>query len=58
MKPREYEEYIRGLFNKQGYTTQLTSQSGDYGVDIFCHKRRRKDSNSSKNVRKLQPKSK
>ncbi|WP_302376740.1 restriction endonuclease [Barnesiella intestinihominis] len=38
MKPREYEEYIQGLFNKQGYTTQLTPQSGDYGVDIFAIK--------------------
>ena len=26
MKPREYEEYIRELFNKQGYTTELTPQ--------------------------------
>ena len=36
MKPREYEEYIRELFNKQGYTTELTPQSGDYGIDIFA----------------------
>lgn len=53
MKPREYEEYIRELFNKQGYTTELTPQSGDYGIDIFATKGREKDSDSSKNVRKL-----
>ena len=42
MKPREYEEYIRELFNKQGYTTELTPQSGDYGIDIFATKGREK----------------
>ena len=38
MKPREYEEYIRELFNKQGYTTELTPQIGDYGIDILPQK--------------------
>lgn len=38
MKPREYEEYIRGLFEAQGYTTELTPQSGDYGIDVFASK--------------------
>lgn len=38
MKPREYEKYIRELFEKQGYDTELTPQSGDYGIDIFATK--------------------
>ncbi|MDB0798224.1 restriction endonuclease [Phocaeicola vulgatus] len=38
MKPREYEKYVCELFNKQGYTTELTPQSGDYGIDIFASK--------------------
>ena len=42
MKPREYEEYIRELFNKQGYTTRINSTSGDYGIDIFATKGREK----------------
>lgn len=38
MRPREYEEYIRERFEKQGYDTKLTPQSGDYGIDIFATK--------------------
>ena len=49
MKPREYEKYVCEVFNKKGYTTELTPQSGDYGID----KRRRENSHSSKNVREL-----
>lgn len=38
MTPREYEKYVRELFNEQGYSTELTPQSGDYGIDIFASK--------------------
>ena len=38
MKPREYEKYVCEVFNKKGYTTELTPQSGDYGIDIFATK--------------------
>jgi restriction system protein len=38
MTPREYEKYVCELFSKQGYTTELTPLSGDYGTDIFATK--------------------
>ena len=38
MNPRQYEELVCEHFRKQGYKTELTPQSGDYGVDVFASK--------------------
>lgn len=42
MKPREYEKYVCEVFNKKGYTTELTPQSGDYGIVFQPQKEKRK----------------
>jgi Holliday junction resolvasome RuvABC ATP-dependent DNA helicase subunit len=34
----EFEQYIAGLFRRQGYTTELTACSGDHGVDILIRR--------------------
>lgn len=31
----EFEEYLAGLFREQGYATELTSATGDYGADLI-----------------------
>lgn len=42
MKPRQFEEYVRDIYAKQDYKVELTSYSGDYGVDVFAHKNNEK----------------
>ena len=34
----EFEQFISQLFVKQGYTTEITKQSGDQGIDVICEK--------------------
>lgn len=34
----EFEEYLAGLFRKQGYKVELTPSSGDYGADLLLIK--------------------
>lgn len=36
MKSRQFEIFVEKHFKKNGYKTTLTSQSGDYGVDVFA----------------------
>lgn len=42
MKPSEFEEFISEFYTSKGYKTELTVQSGDYGVDIFATKGKEK----------------
>lgn len=34
----EFEEYLAGLFRKQGYEAELTPNTGDYGADLVLSK--------------------
>jgi restriction system protein len=34
----EFEDYLAGLFREQGYETELTSATGDYGADLILSK--------------------
>lgn len=34
----EFEQFICHVFNKKGYETEITSSSGDFGVDIIAQK--------------------
>ncbi len=34
----EFEEYLAGMFQKQGYLVELTPTSGDYGADLLLSK--------------------
>lgn len=34
----EFEEYLAGLFRKQGFKVELTPSSGDYGADLLLIK--------------------
>lgn len=36
MTPRQFEELVCNYFQKQGYKTELTPYSGDFGVDVFA----------------------
>jgi len=36
--PFEFEELIGELLNKMGYETEVTSKSGDYGIDVIARK--------------------
>lgn len=38
MSGEEFEEYVAELLRFQGYRTQMTPRSGDYGVDIVAAK--------------------
>ncbi len=38
MNPRQFEELVCDYFRKNGYKTEMTSYSGDYGVDVFAKK--------------------
>ncbi|GAA4465492.1 hypothetical protein GCM10023093_17790 [Nemorincola caseinilytica] len=42
MTPRQYEELISKHYSTNGYTVELTPVSGDYGVDLFAVKGKRK----------------
>ena len=36
LSPFQFEEFISKLFQKMGYTTRVTSKTGDFGVDIVA----------------------
>lgn len=36
MSPYDFEEFIAKLFNSQGYKTEVTKKTGDYGVDVIA----------------------
>ncbi len=42
MNPRQFEEYVCEYYRKQGYKAELTSYTGDYGVDVFAIKGKEK----------------
>lgn len=42
MNPRQFEEYVCEHFRKQGYKAELTSFTGDCGVDVFATKGKEK----------------
>lgn len=39
MKGEEFEKYLQSFFEKQGWSVNLTSKSGDYGADLVMHKK-------------------
>lgn len=38
MNPRQFEEFVCEHFRQQGYITELTTYSNDYGIDGFASK--------------------
>jgi restriction system protein len=42
MNPRQFEEYVCEYFRKRGYKAELTSYTGDCGVDVFAAKGKEK----------------
>lgn len=38
----EFEEFLKNLFEKMGYSVQLTSKSKDYGADLVVFKNKKK----------------
>ena len=42
MKPRQFEELVCDYFRKQGYKTEMTPESNDYGIDVFATKGKEK----------------
>lgn len=42
MNPRQFEEYVCEYYRKQGYKAELTSYTGDCGVDVFATKGKEK----------------
>lgn len=38
MKPRDFERFIAGCYDHDGYQVTLTSASGDHGIDIIAEK--------------------
>jgi hypothetical protein len=48
MSPRQFEEFVCEHFRQQGYKTELTAYSNDYGVDGFAIKGKQKIAIQSK----------
>ena len=48
MNPRQFEEFVCEHFRQQGYKTELTAYSNDYGVDGFAIKGKQKIAIQSK----------
>lgn len=42
MTPKEYEQYIANIFQKQGYKTIVTPYSNDWGIDVIAIKGKEK----------------
>ena len=42
MNPRQFEEYVCDHYRKQGYEAEVTSYTGDCGVDVFATKGKEK----------------
>jgi restriction system protein len=38
MKPREFEQFIAGCYDHDGYSVTLTRASGDHGIDVIAEK--------------------
>jgi len=37
LSPDEFERYVADLWEQQGYITEKTQGSHDYGIDVFAH---------------------
>lgn len=48
MNPRQFEELVCEHFRQQGYNTELTTYSNDYGIDGFATKGKEKSAIQSK----------
>src|SRR5690554_206377 len=48
MNPRQFEEFVCEHFRQQGYKTELTTYSSDYGIDGFAIKGKQKIAIQSK----------
>jgi restriction system protein len=48
MNPRQFEEFVCEHFRQQGYETELTTYSNDYGIDGFATKGKEKIAIQSK----------
>lgn len=48
MNPRQFEEFVCEHFRQQGYNTELTKYSNDYGIDGFATKGKEKIAIQSK----------
>lgn len=48
MNPRQFEEFVCEYFRQQGYKTELTTYSNDYGIDGFAIKGKQKIAIQSK----------
>lgn len=48
MNPRQFEEFVCEHFRQQGYKTELTTYSNDYGIDGFAIKGKQKIAIQSK----------
>jgi restriction system protein len=48
MNPRQFEEFVCEHFQQQGYKTELTTYTNDYGIDGFATKGREKIAIQSK----------
>jgi len=35
MNPRQFEEFVCEHFRQQGYKTELTTYSNDYGIEVL-----------------------
>ena len=38
MTPKEFEQFVADYYQHQGYQTEITPYSGDYGVDVIAQK--------------------
>lgn len=38
MTPKEFEQFVAEYYQRQGYETEITPYSGDYGVDVIAQK--------------------
>lgn len=48
MNPRQFEEFVCQHFRQQGYKTEFTTYSNDYGIDGFAIKGKQKIAIQSK----------
>ena len=42
MDPYQFEEYIGGLLEEEGFSIEMTPKSGDFGVDLIAKRENRK----------------
>lgn len=52
MTGRRFEEYLKALLKRKGYSVQLTSASGDYGADLILSTKGKKIAVQAKRYKK------